>query len=71
MKRRQESQHGGFGSNPLGQGDAVLDSFSSQFRPVRWYQDVGIHRPLLDHGLRFAARHYVLVELAEEKPSAA
>jgi hypothetical protein len=39
MKRRQDSQHGGFGAGPLGQGDAVLDSFPSQFRSVRWYQD--------------------------------
>jgi len=51
MKGRQDSQHGGFGADPLGQGDAVLDSFPSQFRSVRWYQDVGIHRPLLDHDL--------------------
>jgi hypothetical protein len=28
----------------LGQGDTVLDSFPGEFRPVRWYQDIGIHR---------------------------
>ena len=49
IKRRQDCQHGGFGSDPLSQGNAVLDSFSAQFRTVRWYQDVGIHRPLLEH----------------------
>ena len=49
MKGRYDCQHGGFGSDPLGQGNAVLDSFSAQFRTVRWYQDVGIHRPLLEH----------------------
>lgn len=40
MKRRQDCQHGGFGSDPLGQGNTVLDSFSAQFRTVRRY--VGI-----------------------------
>src|SRR5580704_7468029 len=44
MKRRQDRQHGGSGGDPLGQGDAVLDCLPSEFRPVRWYQDVGIHR---------------------------
>jgi hypothetical protein len=31
MKRRQDHQHGGFGADPLGQGDAVFDSFPGQF----------------------------------------
>ena len=51
MKRRQDRQHGDFGADPLGQGDGVLESFPGEFRPVRWYQDVGIHRALLDHDL--------------------
>src|ERR1700751_511513 len=51
MKGRQDCQHGGFGTDPLGQGDAMLDSFSGQFRTVRWYQDVRIHRYLLDYRL--------------------
>ena len=51
MKGRQDSHDGDFGANPLGQGDTVLDSFPSQLRSVRWYQDVGIHRPLLDQAL--------------------
>src|ERR1700682_5973755 len=38
MKRRQDCQHGGFGTDPLGQGDAVLDSFPGQLRTVRWSQ---------------------------------
>jgi hypothetical protein len=29
MKRLQDCQHSGFGSDPLGQGDAVLDSFQT------------------------------------------
>src|SRR5579859_6817169 len=44
MKRRPDRQHGDFGTDPLSQGDAVLDSFPGEFRPVRWYQNVGIHR---------------------------
>ena len=47
MKGRQDCQHGSFGTDPLGQGDAVLDSLRGEFRPVRWYQDVGVHRPSL------------------------
>jgi len=43
MKWRQDRQHGDFGADPLGQGDAVLDSFPGEFRPVRWYQNVRIH----------------------------
>jgi hypothetical protein len=43
MKRRQDRQRGGFGAYPLGQGDAVLDSFPGELRPIRRYQDVGIH----------------------------
>jgi hypothetical protein len=35
MKGRQDSQDGHFGTDLLGQGDTVLDSFPSQFRPVR------------------------------------
>jgi hypothetical protein len=27
----------------------MLNSLPGEFRPVRWYQDVGIHRPLLGH----------------------
>jgi hypothetical protein len=50
-KRRHDCECGGLGPDPLGQGDAVLDSLSSKFRPIRWYQDVGIHRPLLGRGL--------------------
>jgi len=37
VKRRQDRQDGGFGADPLGQGDAVLDSFTGEFRSVRWY----------------------------------
>src|SRR5881398_2521935 len=40
----QDRQHGDSGADPLGQVDTVLDGFPSEFRPVRWYQDVGIHR---------------------------
>jgi hypothetical protein len=43
MKIRHDGQHGGFGADPLGQGDAVIDSLPGQFRPVGWNQDVGIH----------------------------
>ena len=32
--RRQDRQDGNFGADPLGQGDAVLDSFPGEFRPV-------------------------------------
>jgi hypothetical protein len=48
MKRRQDRQRGDFGADPLGQGDAVLDSFPGEFRPVGWYQDGGIHCPHLE-----------------------
>jgi hypothetical protein len=41
---RQDRQHGNFGADPLGQGDAVLDSFPGEFRPVRGYQDMGVDR---------------------------
>jgi hypothetical protein len=41
---RQDRQHGNFGADLLGQGDAVLDSFPGEFRPVCGYQDMGIHR---------------------------
>ena len=51
MKRRRDRECSGFGADPLGQGDGVLDSFSGEFRPVYWYQDVGIHRTLRDHDL--------------------
>src|SRR5690348_3692891 len=44
MKGRQDRQHGDSGADPLGQGDTVLDSFPGEFRPIRWYQDIGIHR---------------------------
>ena len=44
MKGRQDRQHGDSGADPLGQGDTVLDSFPGEFRPVRWYQDIGIPR---------------------------
>src|SRR5208282_5197306 len=54
MKGRQDRQRGGFRADPLGQGDAVLDGLPSEFRPVRRYQDVGIHRSLL--GSHFASR---------------
>ena len=37
VKRRQNRQHDGFGTNPLGQGDAVLDGLPGQFRPVCRY----------------------------------
>jgi len=37
MKRRQDRQHGDSGANPLGQGNAVLDSFSGEFRSVSGY----------------------------------
>jgi hypothetical protein len=41
MKIRQDGQHGNFGADPLGQGDAVIDSLPGQFRPVLgsgyWY----------------------------------
>ena len=46
MKRRQDRQHGNVGADPFRQGDAVLNSLPRKFRPVRWYQDIGIHRPL-------------------------
>ena len=59
MKGRQDRQHGDFGADPLGQGDAVLDSFPGEFRPVRWYQDAGIHR-----ALRERAKH--LSEIATD-----
>ena len=32
MKGRQDRQHGDFGADPLGQGDAVLDSFAAFVR---------------------------------------
>src|SRR5439155_20554685 len=45
---------------PLGQGDAVLDrAFPAS---PGWYQDTGIHRSLLDHGLLVPAHsnsHFV------------
>jgi hypothetical protein len=41
---RQDRQHGNFGADALGQGDAVVDSFPGKFRPVCGYQDMGIHR---------------------------
>jgi hypothetical protein len=44
VKGRQDRQHGNFGADPLGQGDAVLDSFPGEFRPICGYQDIGIHR---------------------------
>src|SRR5271167_4837268 len=56
MKRRQDRQGGGFGADPLGQGDAVLDPLPGEFRPVRRYQDIGIHRSLLGHDLVAPAR---------------
>jgi hypothetical protein len=34
MKRRQDRQHRDSGANPLCQGDAVLDGFPGEFRPV-------------------------------------
>ena len=34
MERRQDRQRGDFGADPLGQGDAVLDGFPGEFRPV-------------------------------------
>jgi hypothetical protein len=43
VKWRQDRQHRNFGTNPLGEGDAVLDGLPCKFRPVCWYQDVGIH----------------------------
>jgi hypothetical protein len=43
MKRRQDSQHGYFGANALGQGDAVLNGFPGELRTVRWYQNAGVH----------------------------
>jgi hypothetical protein len=46
-KGRQDRQRGDSGADPLGQGDTVLDSFPSEVRPVRWYQDIGIHRLFL------------------------
>ena len=46
MKGRQDRQHGDVGADPFRQGDAVLDGLPSEFRPIRWYQDIGIHRPL-------------------------
>src|SRR5437660_4345977 len=43
-KGRQDRQQGDSGADPLGQGDSVLDSFPGEFRPVRWYKDISIHR---------------------------
>src|SRR5208337_488562 len=37
MKWRQDRQDGGFGAEPLGQSDAVLDILPGEFRSVRWY----------------------------------
>jgi hypothetical protein len=51
MKRRQDCERGGLGADPLGQSDAVLDSLSGKFRPVRCYQDVGIIVPSSGGGL--------------------
>ena len=44
MKGQQDCQRGDFGADSFGQGDAVLDGFACEFRAVRWYQNVGIHR---------------------------
>jgi len=44
MKGRQDRQHGESGADSLGQAETVLDSLPGEFRPVRWYQDIGIHR---------------------------
>ena len=46
MKRRQDRQHSGFGADALSQGKAVGDSLAGWLRPVRWYQNVSIHRRL-------------------------
>jgi hypothetical protein len=48
MKRRQDRQDGDFGADPLGQGDAVSDCFAGKFRPIRRYQDLGVHGVLPD-----------------------
>ena len=37
MKRGQDRQHSDSGTNPLGQRNAVLDSFPGEFRPVCGY----------------------------------
>src|SRR5689334_1135689 len=44
MERQHDRQHGGLGPDASGQGDAMADSLRGEFRPVRWYQDIGIHR---------------------------
>jgi hypothetical protein len=55
MKRRQDRQDGSFGADPLGQGEAELDSLAGEFRPVRWYQDVSVHCPLIGQDLNTVA----------------
>src|SRR5271154_3780911 len=55
-KRLQDRQHGDFGPDLFGQGDAVLDGFAGERRPVRGNQNVGIHRLLLDRGSLAPAR---------------
>jgi hypothetical protein len=57
VKRRQDRQRGDSGPDPSGQGDPVLDSLRGEFRPVRRYQDVGVHRPFPWSGLLGAWRH--------------
>ena len=37
VKRRQDRERGDSGANLLGQGDAVLDGFPGEFRPVCRY----------------------------------
>jgi len=61
-KGRQDRQHGDSGADPLGQGDSVLDSFPGEFRPVCWYQDIGIHRLFLirTDATRLARLHWKL-----------
>jgi hypothetical protein len=51
MKGRQDRQRGNFGTEPPGQRDAVLDCLRGEFRPIRRYQYVGIHRRLLGYDL--------------------
>jgi hypothetical protein len=67
MKRRQDRQRGGCGAYPLGQGDAVLDSFPGELRPIRWYQDVGIHSLYLNNELNASALTISLREAHKEQ----
>ena len=67
MKGRQDRQHGDVGADPFRQSDAVLDSLPSEFRPVRWYQDIGIHRAFPRRGISKSMSKIALVGLIFRK----